>query len=76
MMKEDDEDDKPAADKPAGPEIKMGRIGKKPRKNQAAKGAAGADSGFGGAKTTSSAMIDDDTRGNEGFSEQDIEFMR
>jgi len=80
MMKEDDEDDKPPVDAKAGPEIKMGRIGKKKRTNKpdakGAAGGAGADSGFTGAKTSSSAMIDDDMRGNEGFTEQDIEFMR
>ena len=34
MMRDDDEDDKPAAEEPSGPGIKMGRIprrGKKPR---------------------------------------------
>lgn len=34
MMKEDDEEDKPAVDENAGPKIKMGRIGKKKRANR------------------------------------------
>lgn len=78
MMKEDDEEDKPAADENAGPKIKMGRIGKKKRANRpeqkAAGGAGAADTGFGGQKASS--MIEDDTRGNEAFTEEDIEFMR
>ena len=80
MMKEDEDDDKPPVDENAGPKIKMGRIGKKKRTNQPtkagepAKGAAGVDSGLGGNR--GGGMMEDDSRGNEGFSEQDIEFMR
>jgi len=79
MMKDDDEDEgKPAVEENAGPKIKMGRIGKKKRTNAdagagAKSGAAGADTGF---TKSSSAPDDVDTRGNEGFSENDIEFMR
>ena len=77
MMKEDDDEDKPPPDENAGPKIKMGRIGKKKKTRPEAKtgvGAAAADSGFGAPKASS--MIDDDTRGNEAFTEEDIEFMR
>lgn len=80
MMKDDDEDDKPAADENAGPKIKMGRIGKKKRTNAAGKTEGAAKSGgadVGGFKASSSANPDDmDVRGNEGFTESDIEFMR
>ena len=81
MMNEGDDDteNKPAPDENAGPKIKMGRIGKKKKKGQAGgregarEGGAAADSGF--SKPTASAP-DEDDRGNEGFTEQDIEFMR
>jgi hypothetical protein len=81
MMKDDDEDDnKPAADENAGPKIKMGRIGKKKKgKTGGASETAGKTSGVGGGATdpsfARSAAVDDD-RGNENFTEQDIEFMR
>lgn len=81
MMKDDDEDDnKPAENETSGPKIKMGRIGKKKKTKEAAGGAvAGKTSAPGGGASgpsySSSAAVDDD-RGNEGFTEQDIEFMR
>jgi len=81
MMKDDDEDDnKPQVDENAGPKIKMGRIGKKKRtKEGAAAGssnttAAGAKSGADPA--FAKVNIDDDRGNTEGFTEQDIEFMR
>ena len=47
---EDDAEDKPPADENAGPKIKMGRIGKKKRTNNAREGATkeggAVDSGF------------------------------
>ena len=78
MMQQDDEDEKPAGDENAGPKIKMGRIGKKKRTNAKDEGKA-AKSGGGGADIGASkagAMMEDDSRGAEGFTEQDIEFMR
>lgn len=81
MMKDDDEDDnKPAESENAGPKIKMGRIGKKKKTKEAAGGAvAGKTSAPGGGASGpsygGSAAVDED-RGNEGFTEQDIEFMR
>mmetsp|Transcript_36157 Transcript_36157/g.47503 ORF Transcript_36157/g.47503 Transcript_36157/m.47503 type:complete len:104 (+) Transcript_36157:760-1071(+) len=73
MMKEDEEDEKPAVDENAGPKIKMGRIGKKKRTNKAdGKGGEGAakDSGFGAQKGSSGGgMMEDESRGTEGFSE-------
>lgn len=79
MKDGEDEDDKPAVDENAGPKIKMGKIGKKKKKgvsnDKAAPGGAKAESGFsklGG----QNAAEDMDTRGNEGFTEGDIEFMR
>ena len=79
MMRDgEDEEEKPAVDENAGPKIKMGRIGKKKRTNAKesdAKGAAAAGgSGFTAAR--SSAPDDMDSRGGEGFTETDIEFMR
>lgn len=77
MMRDDDEDDaKPAVDENAGPKIKMGKIGKKKRTN--AKAEAGAKSGLTAmdiGKTASSGHDEIESRG-EGFSENDIEFMR
>jgi len=75
MMQEGEEDDnKPAVAENAGPKIKMGRIGKK--KSAAAAAAKGGvvDTGFN--KPREQAPDEMDTRGNEGFSETDIEFMR
>jgi len=50
MMKDDDEDDKPAVDENAGPKIKMGKIGKKKKKgvrsDAANAGASKAEGGF------------------------------
>ena len=78
MMKDDDEDDKPAVDENAGPKIKMGKIGKKkkkgPKGDSAATGASKADGGF--SKVQSGADELADRGNNEGFSEGDIEFMR
>ena len=70
MMQQDDDDEKPAGDENAGPKIKMGRIGKKKRTNakdadKAKQGGAAAD--IGAAKP--GAMIEDDSRGAEGFTE-------
>lgn len=78
MMKDDDEDEnKPAVDENAGPKIKMGRIGKKKRTNAPeAKGAKPGAADAGGFKASSAAPDDMDVRGNEGFTESDIEFMR
>ena len=80
MMRDgEDEDRGPAPDENAGPKIKMGRIGKKRRTNAqggkpAAAEGAGQDGGFAKARQ---AMPDEmESRGNEGFTEQDIEFMR
>ena len=72
----DDAEEKPAVEENAGPKIKMGRIGKKKRTNAAgaAKEGAGADSGF--SKPANLAPDESDDRGNEGFTEKDIEFMR
>ena len=77
MMKEDEEEDKPAVDENAGPKIKMGRIRKKKpnAKDAAKKGEEATGSGFGAQKEARVAM-EDEPRSNEGFSEQDIEFMR
>lgn len=79
MMKDDDEEDKPAVDENAGPKIKMGRIGKKKKTRPGATGKP-ADSGAGESGLTKDrtvpGMEDMDSRGNEGFTEQDIEFMR
>ena len=79
MMQEDQDDDKPAVDENAGPKILMGRIGKKkktkpsgPKGNEG--GPAAADLGY--RAPAKSSMMDEDTRGNEGFTDQDIEFMR
>lgn len=78
MMNEgDDDDNKPAADENAGPKIKMGRIGKKKKTTKARDadkgGNAQAEGGFTKAKVSPDEM---DDRGNEGFTEGDIEFMR
>jgi len=72
----DDDEDKPPADENAGPKIKMGRIGKK--KRAGAEGAKGKEGGAtaGVSAVRSSAPDEMDTRGNEGFTEGDIEFMR
>ena len=77
MMNDGEDDDKPAVDENAGPKIKMGRIGKK-KKTKGAEGAkaggAGADSGF--SKPKSQVPDEMEDRGQEGFTEGDIEFMR
>ena len=79
MMRDGDEDeDKPAVEENAGPKIKMGRIGKK-KKTRAAAGGAESNKnepGYSKVGAQSSAPDEDEGRGNEGFSEQDIEFMR
>ena len=55
----------------------MGRIGKKKRTNaKTDKPSGGADVGGYGAKTAQQAPDEMDSRGAEGFTEQDIEFMR
>lgn len=79
MMRDDDDDaGKPAVDENAGPKIKMGRIGKKKKTNAKPDARTGATTGAGAdfGKPSSSAPDDMDTRGNEGFTENDIEFMR
>lgn len=78
MMNEgEDDDNKPQVDENAGPKIKMGRIGKKKKTTKARDGGrdggAAADNGFSKAKAAPDEM---DDRGNEGFTEGDIEFMR
>lgn len=79
MMNEgEDDNDKPAADENTGPKIKMGRIGKKKKKGAQQRDAGGregaaADSGF---SKPSAAPDEMEDRGNEGFTEGDIEFMR
>ena len=78
MMRDGDEDeDKPAVDENAGPKIKMGRIGKK-KKTRGGPTASKQDDGIGGiSKERTNVAIDEDTRGgNEGFTPEDIEFMR
>ena len=73
---EDDNESKPAVDENAGPKIKMGRIGKKKRTKAAAaakEGGAEKDTGFTKAQVAPDEM---ETRGNENFTEGDIEFMR
>ena len=79
MMNDGEDDDKPAVDENAGPKIKMGRIGKKKKTTKGAEGAkasgAGADSGFNN-KAKSSVPDEMEDRGQEGFTEGDIEFMR
>ena len=74
----EDEDDKPPADENSGPKIKMGRIGKKKKQRptaQKADGGASANDPY-APKDRSSAVEEDDTRGNESFSPEDIDFMR
>ena len=79
MMRGGEEDeDKPPADENAGPKIKMGRIGKKKKTRptgQKTEGAAGASDPY-SAKDRQTAPEDLDTRGNEAFTPEDIEFMR
>ena len=78
MMRDgDDDEDKPAVDENAGPKIKMGRIGKK-KKTRGGPAANKQEDTMGNmAKDRVSAAIEDDTRGgNEGFTPEDIEFMR
>lgn len=77
MMRDgEDEDEKPVVDENAGPKIKMGRIGKKKRTAEGgAKGAAAAG-GENFSNNRPSAPDDMESRGGEGFTENDIEFMR
>jgi len=64
----DDDEAKPPADENAGPKIKMGRIGKKKRTNEA-KGKEGGVSTVGASKERSQAPDEMDNRGGEGFTE-------
>ena len=80
MMRDDDDDDnKPPADENAGPKIKMGRIGKKKKTKTGAAAEPGKPQssaiGGGDAGGFKDSAVDED-RGAEGFTEQDIEFMR
>lgn len=77
MMQQDDEDQKPAVNENAGPKIKMGRIGKKKTGATTGPQTKTAAAEVGGLKKVREQAPDDiDTRGNEGFTENDIEFMR
>ena len=77
MMRDgDEEEERPQADENAGPKIKMGRIGKKKRTNAETKKPTGGEAGGFAAKTAQQAPDEMDSRGAEGFTEQDIEFMR
>lgn len=71
MMNEGDEDDnKPAVDENAGPKISMGRIKKRPKKNDGKdakkEGVAGGVAEF---KRDTEAPDEMDNRGAEGFTE-------
>jgi len=75
----EDEEDKPPADENSGPKIKMGRIGKKKKTRpggQKTDGAAGGASEAYNAKDRQAVAEELDTRGNEAFTPEDIEFMR
>ncbi len=79
MLRDGDaEEDKPPADENSGPKIKMGRIGKKKKQRpagQKAEGGATSGDAF-GSKDRQAVAEELDTRGNEAFTPEDIEFMR